>query len=78
MVQVTMMRTLVAAALAGVSTAAVSNPVYLSCVYESGPRFALGSPLTFVFDESRKEILLGNGVTCDEGRGLSHGALVLA
>lgn len=61
MVQVTMMRTLVAAALAGVSTAAVSNPVYLSCVYESGPRFALGSPLTFVFDESRKEILLGNG-----------------
>jgi hypothetical protein len=30
-------------------------------VYESGPRFALESPLTFAFDDSRKEILLGNG-----------------
>ena len=61
MVQTTMRRVLVAVALASVSTAVFAEPVYLSCVYESGPPFALGSPLTFVFDESRKEILLGNG-----------------
>ena len=61
MVQATMGRVLVAVALAGVSTTVFSEPVYLSCVYESGPPFALGSPLTFAFDESRKEILLGNG-----------------
>lgn len=63
MVQATMRRVLVAVALAGVSTTALSEPVYLSCVYESGPKFSLGSPLTFTFDESRKEILLGNGST---------------
>jgi hypothetical protein len=51
---------LVGDALADVSTTAFSEPVYLSCVYDSGPPFALGSPLTFAFDESRKEILLGN------------------
>jgi hypothetical protein len=61
MVQATMGRVLLAVALAGVSTTVFSQPVYLSCVYESGPRFALGSPLTFAFDESRKEILPGNG-----------------
>jgi hypothetical protein len=61
MVRATMRRVLVAVALAGVSTTVFSEPVYLSCVYESGPPFALGSPLTFAFDESRKEILLGNG-----------------
>lgn len=61
MVQATMGRVLVAVALAGVSTTAFSEPVYLSCVYDSGAPFALGSPLTFAFDESRKEILLGNG-----------------
>jgi len=61
MVQATMRRALVAVALAGFSAAAFSEPVYLSCVIESGPGFALGSPLTFVFDESRKEILLGDG-----------------
>ena len=61
MVQATMGRVLVAVALAGVSTTVFSEPVYLSCVYETGPPFALGSPLTFAFDESRKEILLGNG-----------------
>jgi len=61
MVPATICRVLVAVALAGVSAEAFSEPVYLSCVYESGPPFALGSPLTFVFDESRKEILLGNG-----------------
>lgn len=55
------MRALVAVALAGFSAAAFSEPVYFSCVYDSGPRFAHGSPLTFVFNESRKEILLGNG-----------------
>ena len=55
------MRALVAVALAGFSAAAFSQPVYLSCVYDSGPRFAHGTPLTFVFDESRKEVLLGNG-----------------
>jgi len=61
MIQSTMRRVLVAVALAGVSTTAFSEPVYLSCVYDSGAPFALGSPLTFAFDESRKEILLGNG-----------------
>ena len=61
MVNATMVRVLVAVALAGVSTTAFSEPVYLSCVYDSGASFALGSPLTFTFDESRKEILLGNG-----------------
>ena len=61
MVQATMGRVLVAVALAGVSTTVFSEPVYLSCVYDSGAPFALGSPLTFAFDESRKEILLGNG-----------------
>ena len=61
MVQTTMRRVLVAVVLAGVSTTAFSEPVYLSCVYETGPPFALGSPLTFAFDESRKQILLGNG-----------------
>ena len=61
MVQAIMGRVLVAVALAGVSTTVFSEPVYLSCVYDSGAPFALGSPLTFAFDESRKEILLGNG-----------------
>lgn len=61
MVQAMMKRLLVAVALAGVSATVFSEPVYLSCVYESGPPFALGSPLTFAFDESSKEILLGNG-----------------
>lgn len=61
MIQVTRGRLLVAVALAGVSTTVFSEPVYLSCVYDSGPPFALGSPLTFAFDEGRKEILLGNG-----------------
>jgi hypothetical protein len=55
------MRALVTVALAGFSAAAFSEPIYLSCVYDSGPRFAHGSPLTFVFDEGRKEVLLGNG-----------------
>jgi hypothetical protein len=61
MVRATMGRVLIAVALAGVSTTAFSDPVYLSCVYDSGAPFALGSPLTFAFDESRKEVLLGNG-----------------
>ena len=61
MVKATMKRALVAVALAGVSTTAFSEPIYLSCVYDSGPPFALGSPMTFTFDESRKEIVLGNG-----------------
>jgi hypothetical protein len=61
MVQATMGRVLIAVALAGVSTTVFSEPVYLSCVYDSGAPFALGSPLTFAFNESRKEILLGNG-----------------
>ena len=59
--QATIRRALVAIALAGFSTNAFSEPVYLSCVYEFGPNFAHGSPLTFVFDESSKEVLLGNG-----------------
>lgn len=57
----TMMSALAAGALASVSAAAYSDPVYLSCVIDSGPPFARGTPLTFVFDESRKEVLLGNG-----------------
>ena len=61
MVQAKTVRVLVAVALAGVSTTVFSEPVYLSCVYDSGAPFALGSPLTFAFDENRKEILLGNG-----------------
>jgi hypothetical protein len=61
MIQATIMRALVAGALAGFSAAAFSEPVYLSCVYDSGPPFARGNPLTFVFDESRREVLLGNG-----------------
>jgi hypothetical protein len=61
MVRAMMRRVLVAVALAGVSTTVFSEPVYLSCVFEYGPSFALGSPLTFTFDESRQEILLGNG-----------------
>jgi hypothetical protein len=61
MVQATIKRALVAVALAGASVAAYSEPVYLSCVYEYGPPFALGSPVTFTFDESRNEVLLGNG-----------------
>jgi len=61
MVQATIKRALVAVALVGASATAFSEPVYLSCVYENGPPFALGSPVTFTFDESRNEILLGNG-----------------
>ncbi len=44
-----------------ISSAALSAPVYLSCVISSGPSFAVGSPLTFTFDESTQEVLLGNG-----------------
>ena len=61
MVQATMGRVLVAVALAAVSTTVFAEPVYLSCVYDSGALWARGSPLTFTFDESRKEVLLGNG-----------------
>jgi hypothetical protein len=61
MVRATIKRALVAVALAGASATAFSEPVYLSCVYDSGPPFALGTPVTFTFDESRNEILLGNG-----------------
>jgi hypothetical protein len=61
MARAMMGRVLIAVALAGVSTTVFSEPVYLSCVYDSGAPFAIGSPLTFTFDESRKEILLGNG-----------------
>ena len=61
MAQVTMGRVLAAVALTCVSTTVFSEQVYLSCVYDSGAPFALGSPLTFAFDESRKEVLLGNG-----------------
>lgn len=61
MTQAGMMRILMAVALVGVSPAALAEPVYLSCVYEYGPPFALGTPLTFAFDESRKEVLLGDG-----------------
>ena len=61
MVQATIKRALVAVTLASASATAFSEPVYLSCVYEFGPPFALGSPVTFTFDESRNEILLGNG-----------------
>jgi len=82
MVQATMGRVLVAVALAGVSTTVFSEPVYLSCVFDSGPQFALGSPLTFAFDESRKEILLGDGspasnvvVTPTEISFLHHGSM---
>ena len=82
MAQATMGRVLVAVALAGVSTTVFSEPVYLSCVFDSGPHFALGSPLTFAFDESRKEILLGDGspasnvvVTPTEISFLHHGSM---
>jgi hypothetical protein len=82
MIQATMGRVLVAVALAGVSTTVFSEPVYLSCVFDSGPPFALGSPLTFAFDESRKEILLGDGspasnvvVTPTEISFLHHGSM---
>ena len=61
MAKITMKRTLVAVALAGVLATAFAEPVYLSCVYENGPPFALGTPLTFAFDESRSEVLPGNG-----------------
>lgn len=82
MVQATMWRVLVAVALTGVPTTAFSEPIYLSCVFDSGPHFALGSPLTFAFDESRQEILLGNGspashvvVTPTEISFLHHGSM---
>jgi hypothetical protein len=61
MAQAMMGRLLVAVALAAVSTTVFAEPVYLSCVYDSGAEWARGSPLTFVFDETRKEILVGNG-----------------
>ena len=56
-----MRKVLLAVAITGFPTAVLSKPVYLSCVYETGPRFVLGSPLTFAFDENRREVLLGNG-----------------
>ncbi len=59
--QARMARALVAVALIGISAAALSEPVYLSCVFVSGAPFAVGSSLTFTFDESRNEILLGSG-----------------
>lgn len=61
MLQATIKRALIAVAFAGFSTPVLSEAIYLSCVYEVGPPFAVGSPITFVFDESRKEILLGDG-----------------
>jgi hypothetical protein len=61
MVQSTIGRALVAVALAAVSTTVFAEPVYLSCVYDSGATWARGAPLTFAFDESRKEVLLGDG-----------------
>ena len=80
--QATTRRVLVAIALAGVSTTAFSEPVYLSCIFQSGPNFALGSPLTFTFDEGRNEVLLGNGspasnvvVTATEISFLHRGAM---
>jgi len=57
----TMWRVLIAVAFAGVATTAFAEPVYLSCVFDSGAPFAIGSTLTFAFDESRKEVLLGDG-----------------
>ena len=62
MIQKTIGQLLVAVAFAGVSTNVFSEPVYLSCIYDAGPQFAIGSPLTFAFDERRNEILLGNGI----------------
>jgi hypothetical protein len=61
MIQAKIGRVLVAVALAAVSTTVFAEPVYLSCVYDSGAPFARGAPLTFTFDESKKEVLLGNG-----------------
>jgi hypothetical protein len=59
--QPTMRRVLIAVACAGVSTTVFAEPVYLSCIFDSGAPFAVGSTLTFSFDESRKEVLLGDG-----------------
>lgn len=61
MTQARMARALLAIALTGISATALSEPVYLSCVFVSGAPFAVGSTLTFTFDESRNEVLLGNG-----------------
>jgi len=52
---------LFASMFVAVSASAFAEPVYLSCVYDSGAPFALGSTLTFAFDEDRKEVLLGDG-----------------
>ncbi len=60
MVKTTIMRALAVAALTSASTV-FAEPIYLSCVYDSGPPFALGTPVTFTFDESREEILPGDG-----------------
>ena len=49
-------------ALMAASSPAISAPVYLSCVIDSGPHFSIGSPLTFTFDETTNEVLWGNGV----------------
>jgi len=61
MLRAILRRVLVAVALASIATTAFAEPIYLSCIYDSGATFARGSPLTFAFDESRKEVLLGNG-----------------
>ncbi len=43
------------------SEVASAEPVYLSCIYDAGPPFAYGTPLTFSFDAGRGEVLLGDG-----------------
>jgi hypothetical protein len=56
-----MRQVLSAVVLAAASTMAYAEPVYLSCIYDSGAPFAIGSSLTFTFNEDRKEVLLGDG-----------------
>lgn len=56
----TIMQSIVMVSLASASRA-FAEPIYLSCVYDSGPVFAHGTPLTFTFDESLEQILPGDG-----------------
>jgi hypothetical protein len=77
MVQAKMGRVLVAVALAGVSTTVFSEPVYLSCVYDSGAPFALGSPLTVCLRRGSQGDLARERVACEQRSGHSHGDFVL-
>ena len=58
----TTLRAVSALTIAGLSSVVYADPVYLSCVYDSGPQFAHGTPMTFTFDAEQKQVLLGNGV----------------